>query len=110
MTNIVILESQKFSKIPPFDVFKTVQTIFNVLNHIIVCTVGLYMTYLCFNYVTGNAHPDYILTSWHSLLCTLGVSGYFIYIFLHFKTNFSLYAKLPVSSVDGSINHVTLWS
>lgn len=53
------------------NVLKMIQTCFNVLNHIIVSLVAVYMTFLCYN--AGN-QP----VSWHAWLCALGVSDVFI--------------------------------
>lgn len=49
------------------NVWQTTQTTFNVINHIIILTVAVYMTYV--TYSTGNR-----AISWHVFLCTLGVS------------------------------------
>lgn len=53
---------------------RIIQTCFNLLNHIFVSIVAVYMTFLCYN--AGN-QP----VSWHAWLCCLGVSNvYFVYL------------------------------
>lgn len=44
------------------------QFYFNLLNHIIIFIVAIYMSILC--YGTGNR-----AISWHAWLCTIGVCG-----------------------------------
>lgn len=46
--------------------WQKVQTYFNIVNHIMICIVAVYMSFLC--YGTGN-----VPISWHAWLCTIGV-------------------------------------
>lgn len=46
--------------------WQKIQFVFNLLNHILIFVVAIYMSFLC--YGTGN-RP----ISWHAWLCTIGV-------------------------------------
>lgn len=47
--------------------WQSIQITFNVVNHILIAFVSLYMTYIA--YSNGNS-----AISWHVFLCTIGVS------------------------------------
>lgn len=59
--------SEKMDKPQLISAWQKIQTYFNVLNHILVSIVAVYMTCLC--YRAGNKP-----ISWHAWLCTIGVS------------------------------------
>lgn len=46
--------------------WQSVHTTFNILNHILIAFVSIYMTYIA--YSNGN-----VAISWHVFLCTIGV-------------------------------------
>lgn len=75
MTNVESGTKQAKQK-PTRSAFQVIQTYFNVLNHSMIFTVAVYMTFFCYN--TGVDR----LISWHVWLCTLGVSEFF---FIYFK-------------------------
>lgn len=66
MKNSLEVESNTHRS-PMGDAINKIQTYFNVINHIIVSIVAVYMSFLCYN--AGN-QP----ISWHAWLCALGVS------------------------------------
>lgn len=47
--------------------WQKIQIYFNMINHVMIFIVAVYMTFLC--YGTGNR-----FISWHAWLCCLGVS------------------------------------
>lgn len=47
--------------------WKSIQIAFNMINHILISIVAMYMTYIA--YSNGN-----VAISWHVFLCTTGVS------------------------------------
>ncbi|XP_031624356.1 cytochrome b561 domain-containing protein 2-like [Contarinia nasturtii] len=49
----------------PRSAWQKIQTYLNVLNHVMISIVAVYMTFLCYN--AGNR-----AISWHAWLCTLG--------------------------------------
>lgn len=51
--------------------WQTILTGFNILNHVLIVIVTIYMTCLTYNAINdrGNA-----IKMWHPLLCTVGVS------------------------------------
>lgn len=51
--------------------WQLIQTIFNILNHILIIIVTIYMTYLAFTTI-DKEKPLMIL---HATLCSLGVSA-----------------------------------
>lgn len=53
---------------PSRNAAKNIQIYLNLLNHILVSIVAVYMTFLCYN--AGNTG-----ISWHAWLCTIGVSN-----------------------------------
>lgn len=61
------IESKQIEKDPTLSAWQVIQTYFNLLNHVMISIVAVYMTFLC--YGVGN----YLIT-WHVWLCTLGVS------------------------------------
>lgn len=52
----------------PRSAWQKIQSYFNLLNHILIFVVAIYMSVLC--YGTGNR-----AISWHAWLCTIGVCG-----------------------------------
>lgn len=70
MTNSIELEVElaKAERMPVRTTWHAIQTGFNVLNHILILTVAVYMTRLTYN--AGN-----LAISWHAFLCTTGVSA-----------------------------------
>lgn len=73
MTNVE--SGSKQTKIPRRCAWQVIQTYFNVLNHAMIFTVAVYMTFFCY-----NAGIDRLI-SWHVWLCALGVSkGTFAYL------------------------------
>lgn len=48
--------------------WQTLQIAFNMINHILITIVSIYMTYV--TYSNGN-----VAISWHVFLCTIGVSS-----------------------------------
>lgn len=82
--------------------FQVIQTYFNLLNHVMISTVAIYMTFLCYN--AGNR-----LISWHAWLCTLGVS---LKIGSPFNKKCFIQKTLsnfPVPIVDDTINFGVLF-
>lgn len=47
--------------------WQSIQLVFNVINHILILIVSIYMAYVA--YSNGN-----LAISWHVFLCTIGVS------------------------------------
>lgn len=74
MTNV---ESGKkhMNQKPTRSALQVIQTYFNVLNHAMIFTVAVYMTFFCY-----NAGVDRLI-SWHIWLCALGVSKYIFHSF-----------------------------
>lgn len=58
------------NRTPTKTALQIIQTYFNVINHAIIFTVVIYMSFLCYN--AGN-----LPISWHAWLCTMGVSDFF---------------------------------
>lgn len=54
-------------KMPTRINWQSIQIVFNVINHILISIVSIYMTYVA--YSNGN-----VAVSWHVFLCTTGVS------------------------------------
>lgn len=61
------LESRLIEKVPTRSAWQVIQTYFNMLNHVMISIVSVYMTYIC--YGAGNQ-----IITWHVWLCTIGVS------------------------------------
>lgn len=76
--------------------WRRVQIYFNVLNHVLISSVAIYMSFLC--YRAGN-----LPISWHSWLCTIGVSAWCARIDQH---NFGLYFRTVSIANDTSNNGI----
>lgn len=78
MTASTDLESKEMEKISAGCAGQVIQTYFNLLNHIMISTVAVYMTFLC--YSIGN-----FPITWHVWLCTIGVSAMLVFFKLKKK-------------------------
>lgn len=57
---------------PKRSALQLIQVIFNIINHILIIIVTIYMT--CFTYKSVKYELDKQLKIWHAFLCTIGVS------------------------------------
>lgn len=62
----IVLPAQA-TEVPDHFTWQSIQVAFNVINHILISIVSIYMTYVA--YSNGN-----LAISWHVFLCTIGVS------------------------------------
>lgn len=69
MAGSLEIESNKVSNKNKQNAWEMIQSHFNLLNHIMISIVAVYMTFLC--YYAGNKP-----VSWHAWLCTIGVSDF----------------------------------
>lgn len=67
MKNSTDLESKQTNQMLTRSAWQVIQTYFNVLNHVMISIVAVYMTFFC--YGAGNR-----LITWHVWLCSIGVS------------------------------------
>lgn len=63
---------RKIDETPQRSVVQLIQIIFNVINHILIIVVAIYMTCLTYNSIKYG--EDKILKVLHAFLCTIGVS------------------------------------
>lgn len=67
MKNSTVLESRQSPQMITRSAWQVIQTYLNVLNHVMIGAVTVYMTFFC--YSVGNR-----LITWHVWLCSTGVS------------------------------------
>lgn len=75
MTHSIELESER-SKTDraSWTAWQIILTGLNILNHILIIIVAVYMTCLTYNSISEKGN---LLKFWHPLLCTIGVSAKF---------------------------------
>lgn len=68
----MIKVQESAAETPKRSALQIIQIIFNIINHILIITVSIYMT--CFTYNSVKYEVDKQLKIWHAYLCTIGVS------------------------------------
>lgn len=63
---------ESVAEAPKHSALQIIQIIFNIINHILIITVSIYMTWFTYNSVKYAV--DKQLKIWHAYLCTIGVS------------------------------------
>lgn len=64
---------QKTDETPKRSASQLIQLIFNLINHILIIIVTIYMSYFTYNSIKYEV--DKQLKIWHAFLCTIGVSA-----------------------------------
>lgn len=81
MRKVQVPVERKSDETPKRSAWQLIQIIFNIINHILIIIVSIYMTWFTYNSVKYEV--DKQLKMWHAFLCTIGVST-IIHPFVHF--------------------------
>lgn len=72
MRKVQVPVERKSDETPKRSAWQLIQIIFNIINHILIIIVSIYMTWFTYNSVKYEV--DKQLKIWHAFLCTIGVS------------------------------------